>query len=154
MIILYLALIFMAWRYSPILKSKADAIYQEKFNISLFSKQNSKRLLYSTFFIFTGNWNIQSSKSNDIFVGHFPTTGYISLLIGFIILLYIIFETYKKTDLYYGSIAAILYLFILGLQYLLGWVIFMFFFVAIIAMSLGNNNDNNNNTNYWNNDSF
>lgn len=144
MAFLQLMIILIAWRYSPIIKKKADIIYQEKFNITLFSKENCTKLLYATIFVFSGKYSIRSSRPvPGLFEGHFPLAGYIFLSFGFYILLRLILNTYKKTDQYYGTIAAALYLFIVVLQYFLGWLIFLCVFAFICFLRFGNTNDDN-----------
>lgn len=139
MAIFYLAVlfyaIFLAWRYSPIVKQRANIIYQQKFNITLFSKENSTKLFYSTVFIFIGKYNIKNSRPIEgLYAGKSPVTGYITLFIGLSILFYLIFKTYKKTDLYYGTIAAVLYIFIVALQYFLGWIMILVLILLAVLL--------------------
>ena len=43
MLIIYIGLLILVYKYLPILKNKVNYEYQKKFNITIFSKESSKR---------------------------------------------------------------------------------------------------------------
>lgn len=135
MLILKLILLFLIFKYVPIFKNKVNSEYQKRFNIIIFSKENSKKPFISSMLILFGKIYMDFSQKDKI-------SGIILIAIGVAIMIYVIYDTYKKTDFLYGTIAAGLYLLILGLQLLLG--VMMLILVAYgVAMMCIDNRDRN-----------
>ena len=63
-------------------------------------------------------------------------------------MIYVIYDTYRKTDFLYGTIAAGIYLFILGLQLLFGIMMIALVMISIAFLAIGNSNNNNNDPYY------
>lgn len=135
MLILYLILLFFIYKYVPIIKNKINSEYQKKFNIIIFSKENSKKPFISSILILFGKIYMDFSQRDKI-------SGIILMAIGVAIMVYVIYDTYKKTDFLYGTIAGGFYLLILGLQLLLG--IMMIGLVMGVFIMLCANNSNQN----------
>lgn len=139
MLIIYIVLAILSYKYLPILKNKVNYEYQKKFNITIFSKESSKKPFIAAILILFGKFYKDSTKSVKVPIN----SGTILSIIGICIMLYVIYDTYKKTNFLYGTIAAGIYLFILGLQLLFGVMMIALVIMSIIILAMGNNNNNN-----------
>ena len=144
MIIIYIGLLILVYKYLPILKNKVNYEYQKKFNITIFSKESSKKPFIAAILILVGNFYKGSAKSAKIPINF----GNILIIIGICIMIYVIYDTYRKTDFLYGTIAAGIYLFILGLQLLFGIMMIALVMISIAFLAIGNSNNNNNDPYY------
>ena len=144
MLIIYIGLLILVYKYLPILKNKVNYEYQKKFNITIFSKESSKRPFIAAILILVGNLYKGSAKSAKIPINF----GNILIIIGICIMIYVIYDTYRKTDFLYGTIAAGIYLFILGLQLLFGIMMIALVMISIAFLAIGNSNNNNNDPYY------
>ena len=144
MIIIYIGLLILVYKYLPILKNKVNYEYQKKFNITIFSKESSKRPFMAAILILVGNFYKGSAKSAKVPINF----GNILIIIGICIMIYVIYDTYRKTDFLYGTIAAGIYLFILGLQLLFGIMMIALVMISIAFLAIGNSNNNNNDPYY------
>ena len=144
MIIIYIGLLILVYKYLPILKNKVNYEYQKKFNITIFSKESSKRPFIAAILILVGNFYKGSAKSAKVPINF----GNILIIIGICIMIYVIYDTYRKTDFLYGTIAAGIYLFILGLQLLFGIMMIALVMISIAFLAIGNSNNNNNDPYY------
>ncbi len=144
MLIIYIGLLILVYKYLPILKNKVNYEYQKKFNITIFSKESSKRPFIAAILILVGNFYKGSAKSAKIPINF----GNILIIIGICIMIYVIYDTYRKTDFLYGTIAAGIYLFILGLQLLFGIMMIALVMISIAFLAIGNSNNNNNDPYY------
>ena len=144
MLIIYIGLLILVYKYLPILKNKVNYEYQKKFNITIFSKESSKRPFMAAILILVGNFYKGSAKSAKIPINF----GNILIIIGICIMIYVIYDTYRKTDFLYGTIAAGIYLFILGLQLLFGIMMIALVMISIAFLAIGNSNNNNNDPYY------
>lgn len=144
MLIIYIGLLILVYKYLPILKNKVNYEYQKKFNITIFSKESSKRPFIAAILILVGNFYKGSAKSSKIPINF----GNILIIIGICIMIYVIYDTYRKTDFLYGTIAAGIYLFILGLQLLFGIMMIALVMISIAFLAIGNSNNNNNDPYY------
>ena len=144
MLIIYIGLLILVYKYLPILKNKVNYEYQKKFNITIFSKESSKRPFIAAILILVGNFYKGSAKSAKIPLNF----GNILIIIGICIMIYVIYDTYRKTDFLYGTIAAGIYLFILGLQLLFGIMMIALVMISIAFLAIGNSNNNNNDPYY------
>lgn len=130
MLVLYLIIVFLSFKCLPILKNKVNYEYEKKFNIIIFSRENSKKPLIAAMLILFGK--IQKNSNDKIL-------GIILVLLGIGIMLYVIYDIYKKTNFLFGTIAAGIYLFIFGLQFLFGVMMFILTVGALIVLAMGNN---------------
>lgn len=144
MLIIYIGLLILVYKYLPILKNKVNYEYQKKFNITIFSKESSKKPFIAAILILVGNFYKGSAKSAKIPINF----GNILIIIGICIMIYVIYDTYRKTDFLYGTIAAGIYLFILGLQLLFGIMMIALVMISIAFLAIGNSNNNNNDPYY------
>ena len=144
MLIIYIGLLILVYKYLPILKNKVNYEYQKKFNITIFSKESSKKPFIAAILILVGNFYKGSAKSAKVPINF----GTILIIIGICIMLYVIYDTYRKTDFLYGTIAAGIYLFILGLQLLFGIMMIALVMISIAFLAIGNSNNNNNDPYY------
>lgn len=144
MLIIYIGLLILVYKYLPILKNKVNYEYQKKFNITIFSKESSKRPFMAAILILVGNFYKGSAKSAKVPINF----GNILIIIGICIMIYVIYDTYRKTDFLYGTIAAGIYLFILGLQLLFGIMMIALVMISIAFLAIGNSNNNNNDPYY------
>lgn len=144
MLIIYIGLLILVYKYLPILKNKVNYEYQKKFNITIFSKESSKRPFIAAILILVGNFYKGSAKSAKVPINF----GNILIIIGICIMIYVIYDTYRKTDFLYGTIAAGIYLFILGLQLLFGIMMIALVMISIAFLAIGNSNNNNNDPYY------
>ena len=144
MIIIYIGLLILVYKYLPILKNKVNYEYQKKFNITIFSKESSKKPFIAAILILVGNFYKGSAKSAKVPINF----GNILIIIGICIMIYVIYDTYRKTDFLYGTIAAGIYLFILGLQLLFGIMMIALVMISIAFLAIGNSNNNNNDPYY------
>ncbi|MFR8990846.1 MAG: hypothetical protein ACLVH9_06725 [Fusobacterium sp.] len=144
MLIIYIVLAILSYKYLPILKNKVNYEYQKKFNITIFSKESSKRPFIAAILILVGNFYKGSAKSAKVPINF----GNILIIIGICIMIYVIYDTYRKTDFLYGTIAAGIYLFILGLQLLFGIMMIALVMISIAFLAIGNSNNNNNDPYY------
>lgn len=131
MSIVYLILAFCMYKYLPIVKNKINSIYQEKFNIVIFSKENAKKPFISSLLILFGKLYMEKDK----------ISGMILIICGIAIMIYVIYQTYQKTDLVYGTIAGGLYLLLLGLQILFGLMMIALAMMMIVMLAMSNRND-------------
>ena len=69
-------------------------------------------------------------------------SGIILIAIGVAIMIYVIYDTYKKTDFLYGTLAAGLYLLILALQLLFGIMMIVLIMLAVGMMCIDNRDRN------------
>lgn len=144
MLIIYIGLLILVYKYLPILKNKVNYEYQKKFNITIFSKESSKKPFIAAILILVGNFYKGSAKSAKVPINF----GNILIIIGICIMIYVIYDTYRKTDFLYGTIAAGIYLFILGLQLLFGIMMIALVMISIAFLAIGNSNNNNNDPYY------
>lgn len=135
MLILKLILLFLIYKYVPVFKNKVNSEYQKRFNIIIFSKENSKKPFISSVLILFGKMYMDFSKNDKI-------SGIILIAIGVAIMIYVIYDTYKKTDFLYGTLAAGLYLLILALQLLFGIMMIVLVMLAVGMMCIDNRDRN------------
>ncbi|WP_300356919.1 hypothetical protein [Fusobacterium sp.] len=135
MLIVQLILIFLSYKYVPKLKEKVNSEYNKRFNFIIFSKENLKKPFIGSMFIVFG-----------FFYGEFNPTDRISsialMLIGVGIFIKVVYETYKKTDLKYGTIAAFIYICVMALQIMFGVMMAMAFFAVLLFSCMGDNRRN------------
>ncbi|WP_300344784.1 hypothetical protein [Fusobacterium sp.] len=137
MLIIELILIFLSYKYIPKLKEKVNSEYNKRFNFIIFSKENLKKPFIGSMFIVFG-----------FFYGQFKPTDKISsiglILVGVGIFIKVVYETYKKTDLKYGTIAAFIYICVMALQITFGVMMAIALFAVLLFSCMGDNSRRDN----------
>lgn len=122
---------FVGLRYLPVFKAKVNSEYQKRFGITIFSKENLKKPFIASMLILYGKLN---SKSHSLFSLSIEN---LLIMVGICIIIYVIYDTYKKTDFVYGTAAAIIYIIVVSLQVMFGVMLIVLFmlWIAMLAMS-------------------
>lgn len=135
MLVLNLLLLFLTYKYGRQLKDKLNAEYERRFNFKLISKENSKKPFIASILIIFGSLYFGISTTDRI-------SGIVFILAGIGIVLHEVYAIYKKTNLEFGLIAALIYFIILIIYLSLGLGV-IFLFLLFVAMSYQVVDENN-----------
>lgn len=125
MLIIYLIVMFLIYKYAPVVKDKINNEYEAKFNFKLLSKENSKKLLLASVIILFGGFYGGLNPRDKV-------SGIILILVGIGLILSKVYDVYKKTNLKYGLFAGLLY-FIIVYIYLLSGIFAIMGVVLLLA---------------------
>ena len=102
----------------------------EKFKVPLFSKGTAGGIFIAAICLFIGMiWYQEAAKTNGD-----TLNGIVLLVLGGIITLGILISSYRKTDVIFGTLAAVIHIFLLILMTYLGVPLFIFYIIGSLIL--------------------